>query len=305
MAMLGSHLSKGLPMIRETNLAIVGSGITGITLSKELSNLNPLLIEKARGVGGRIASRRLGETFVNHGVEEFELSHPELKNLVSKFPEYFEFTDILANPRGNINTWAKELCKGVEILREYELLKIEFTEKGHLLSFKNSDQKLISQKTILAIPGPQAQMILKNSNLETQFLSSLTYEGAVQFFLYTSEQTLLSKLESDKYFLKKIKRVSRHLLFHFEIKKDFIQHFLNLEKDEITNYFLEELNLSPSDQLETHSHKWRYSRAKSVINPDYQVQFKNRGLYLAGDYFYGNDLNSCMKSVEFIISHFN
>jgi predicted NAD/FAD-dependent oxidoreductase len=44
-------------------VAIIGAGLTGLTIAQELNtHLNVTIFEKSRGVGGRIATRRANFT---------------------------------------------------------------------------------------------------------------------------------------------------------------------------------------------------------------------------------------------------
>jgi renalase len=54
------------------SIAIIGAGIAGLTLATLLSkHANVLVVDKARGVGGRMASRRVGDASVDHGAQFF------------------------------------------------------------------------------------------------------------------------------------------------------------------------------------------------------------------------------------------
>ncbi len=54
---------------QEFEIVIIGAGIAGITCAAELrrSGKDVLILEKSRGVGGRMATRRLFDTIVDHG----------------------------------------------------------------------------------------------------------------------------------------------------------------------------------------------------------------------------------------------
>lgn len=51
-------------------IVIVGAGIAGLTVARELTRLGhaPLVVERSKGVGGRCATRRVGGQPVDHGV---------------------------------------------------------------------------------------------------------------------------------------------------------------------------------------------------------------------------------------------
>jgi len=287
-------------MEKITDVAIIGSGLSGIALAKKISPLKTLLLEKSKGIGGRIATRRLGPTFVNHGVEEFEVHHPLLKTLIQEgiSQNLMQMHSDKLIPTGNLNQWAKALSQGLIIEKEFEVNKIE-KENGELLIFnKNNSEYVRAKKLVICTPAPQAKILLENSNYKADFLNSLTYQAQVQFFLLTREKISNHLEEGDDYFLKKSTSHGDDLhLYHFEILKEKINHFLELSKEEISAYFLNYFKELESLIIDHHSHKWRYSRVLSTIDPQFQFSFKEENIFLCGDYFYGNDFNSAMKSV--------
>ena len=53
-------------------IAIIGAGIAGLTVARELASQHDIvLFDKARGPGGRLASRRRPDTTIDHGTIGF------------------------------------------------------------------------------------------------------------------------------------------------------------------------------------------------------------------------------------------
>ena len=54
-----------------TDILIVGAGLTGLLAAADLqaSGFQPLIVDKGRGVGGRLASRRIGSATFDHGAQ--------------------------------------------------------------------------------------------------------------------------------------------------------------------------------------------------------------------------------------------
>jgi renalase len=64
-------------------IAIIGAGISAITIAKNLKNIaNVTLFEKSRGVGGRMAFRLSGHYEFDHGAQFFTAKHQNFKNFI-------------------------------------------------------------------------------------------------------------------------------------------------------------------------------------------------------------------------------
>ena len=65
------------------NVAVIGAGITGITLANLLQKkFNLTVFEKSRGVGGRMATRRAEPYQFNHGAQYFKIKNKEFKDFL-------------------------------------------------------------------------------------------------------------------------------------------------------------------------------------------------------------------------------
>ena len=55
----------------QIDVLIVGAGVSGLVAARELQNAgrSVLLLDKGRGLGGRLASRRMGEATFDHGAQ--------------------------------------------------------------------------------------------------------------------------------------------------------------------------------------------------------------------------------------------
>jgi len=57
--------------------------------------------------------------------------------------------------------------------------------------------------------------------------------------------------------------------------------------------------------IDTHAHKWRYSTVKESLDSKFQLIHKEKNVWLAGDYFFGNDLNAAVTSAKALLRHVN
>jgi len=64
-------------------IAIIGAGLAGLTLSRELSDIADIRVfDKARGVGGRMATRYTERFYFDHGTQFFTARNPDFTNFI-------------------------------------------------------------------------------------------------------------------------------------------------------------------------------------------------------------------------------
>ena len=73
----------------DPDVVIVGAGIAGLSAATELvgSGRRVLVLEKSRGVGGRMATRRVGEAVCDHGAQFFTVRGPAFGGMVTEAHE--------------------------------------------------------------------------------------------------------------------------------------------------------------------------------------------------------------------------
>ena len=189
------------------DIAIIGAGLAGLTCAQQLQQggYRVVVLEKSRGVGGRLATRRLYDTVADHGVRYLErqgaLSQQLIDHLVQGGilqswtdtiyelkPTQPQLDDI--NPTASapatryvaplgMTAVAKVLATGLEIWQNRRVQAINLTEKSswHLfLDATESPKELRARAIVVAIPAPQALMLLEPlspTSLPAEFLTTL------------------------------------------------------------------------------------------------------------------------------------
>jgi renalase len=72
-------------MAERQRIGIIGAGMAGVTVARALSSIADISVfEKSRGVGGRMATRRMDEVYFDHGAQYFTIRddrfHDSLKD---------------------------------------------------------------------------------------------------------------------------------------------------------------------------------------------------------------------------------
>ncbi|WPU65910.1 FAD-dependent oxidoreductase [Peredibacter starrii] len=257
-------------------ICIIGAGITGIHLAKQLSD--SILLEKSRGVGGRIASRRLDGHPFNHGPQEIQI-----ENISIKDP----------------HKWIKDESKELMVLNNWEVTHLEH-DSGKIKILGTNERVIESKKVILTCPAPQSKLILERSRKSAHFLEKIKYTSIVQFLVLTNLNSNFELLE--KYFNLKIRRTlpNNQCFSLFEVKSEYLEEVLGKEKEAIKN---ECLSLVEGIVLDSHAHKWRYSEALTSLGPEHQFSFAEDNIFLAGDYFGSHGIKSSLESAQRLINY--
>lgn len=159
-------------------IAVIGAGVAGLTCAQQLhqAGYRVITIDKSRGLGGRLATRRLAQTHADHGVcylkpkrEPFADLIQTLcdRSLVRPWPETLHTqggtTSLTlmpsapryASPTG-ATTIAKFLAQDLTLALNQRITAILPDREGWKLTSEDPEFEVIAAAVIVAIPAPQA-----------------------------------------------------------------------------------------------------------------------------------------------------
>lgn len=258
---------------------IIGAGITGITLAKDLHD--PVILEKSKGVGGRLAARRLGGLSIEHGAQAF--LHPTFNRLIPRPHE-----------------WIKSEIGDLEIIRSWEASHFE-SSKNKISVFNTMGEKILCKKLIICIPAPQAKALIENSGIEGNFLSEVKYKSDIQLMFLGSQSCLSNNIKKHFDVITQNSISDHQHIFLLTMKDRFVPSFLEMDKEDIKNEFISEFDENVS---EAHVHKWRYSEVIHSISSFHQLSLKENNVFLAGDYFSTSGILGSMNSAKLLADYF-
>lgn len=182
------------------DVVVIGAGLSGLSCAKLLQSqgFKVLVLDKSKGIGGRLATRRLNNISIDHGLpylsKQGELSEKLIKQLCEQNilqlwegkvyelkSDHSVINSVPINryfaPEG-ITSVAKYLGKDLEIKRQAKVTKIsKDIDNNWLLNLENSPEQIKTKYVVCAIPAPQALILIENShnlNLSPELIQDLT-----------------------------------------------------------------------------------------------------------------------------------
>ncbi len=308
-------------MEREVDCLIVGAGISGLVLARRLESagLTVLILEKSKGVGGRIATRRDGSATYDHGAQFYKVSNQaawEIDHIWSReklAKTWFQVENsIFKCADGGMTRLAKHLAQNLNIVLEQKVISISKTNEVRC----ESGRIFKSKHIFVSSPLPQTLDILRASQIQyPKELESINYASAlVGLFEVTSTSGLLEKIK----YLQNIngdifsisnqlsKNVSLCLAYTVAMQPAWSQkHFAdtdveNLQK--IADAFSGHLKTIDSSFTikKQQIKKWRFSHPITHHSTPYTVVGPSKNIFLLGDAFGGASLRGAVSSAEAI-----
>lgn len=302
------------------NILIVGAGISGLLAAKLIKNagLPVTILEKSRGVGGRMATRRFKDGKFDHGAQFFTVRDPIFQQWVDQWIEekiVQEWTHQIptngksdrrpGHPRyigtDGMTTITKHLAKDLNIHLNSRVVSI--TNKGQFWTIETeNDKRYTATHLMLTSPVPQSLTLLAAGSTPLpndiyDQLQKVQYHPCIAALLLLDGPSGLPepggmKLENQPIqwiadnHQKGISPLRSALTVHASPK--FSQEYFDLSKEQLAKIMIDTINPWLSGKiLDFQIHKWRFSQP---IQPTDQLFVKinqNPYLYFAGDAFGG------------------
>ncbi|BCL37883.1 NAD(P)/FAD-dependent oxidoreductase [Nostoc sp. MS1] len=176
------------------DIVIIGAGIAGLVCAQQLSQAgySVLVVEKSRGLGGRVATRRLHGTCADHGACYLKPKGELFTSLVELLYDR-HILELWTEPQPNttpryvapagMSAIAKFLAQDINILLNERVTEVNLTpKKSWCLTLESGNEKLTAKALVIAIPAPQATMLLNPLGEDVLGKEFLTNLSAVEFY---------------------------------------------------------------------------------------------------------------------------
>lgn len=301
-------------------IAVIGAGIAGVTLARELDAVAELTVfEKSRGFGGRMAVRRREWQF-DHGAQYFTARAPEFKSLLEPLIEQGLVADwqprVLTFQPGSkpfkrerfepqyvaipgMNALAKHLAEGLDIKLQTRIGSVvEQADGWQLIDEEGVDQGQFDW-VVFAAPAPQTLALLPAAFVQHAAIEAVELSPCITLML---GYTQAPKLNFDGALIResilawvavnsgKPGRTGGPALV-VQSANDWAEKHLDSPIEEVQQQLLAALTemfgdeVSAPDHIDTH--RWRFARTEKALAVDFLLQAETR-LAVCGDWCRGN-----------------
>lgn len=294
-------------------VVIIGSGIAGLSCARTLAaaGLAPVVLDKGRGIGGRVATRRVGAMQFDHGAQYVTAQNPGFAALLSElhtggalaeWPDDGDRARYVGRP--GMSALAKLLGGGLDIRQGVHVKGI--TQIGDGWALQLGDSVLQTRRVVLTVPAPQVAGLLGAEHplvadlAPVRLAPCLTLMAAVTapapFASRQDQDDLLTWIALDN---SKPDRPQGTALWVAQAGQEFSERHLEQDAPAIANAMLpllcDRLGVTADRVTHAAAHRWRYARVTQALDQPFLTS-ANGTLHLGGDWCIGPRVEAAWQS---------
>lgn len=305
---------------------VLGAGLSGLHCAQKINEQklgSVFIVEKSRGVGGRMATRRTLDTRFDHGAQFYRLKE-DIINLHKLWCDHAVNQSWFESIEGNhwcaklgMTALAKTLAANLEIGLEKQISTITLeNDLWKIISDKN--EEWFCRNLILTSPMPQSVKLLEGAINQTSFkkdkydeFKKIEYTKALIALVTLEEEIFIHEsgyleFSSGNFFSiadQKRKGISETPALSITMSPQFSEEFFDQKDDVILAAILKKFSSQyPEMKIKAAElKKWRYCRPMSQ-DKNLFCEIANN-LFLIGDVFGGSSLLGAVRSAEGLCQH--
>jgi hypothetical protein len=302
------------------DVLILGAGLSGLMAARTLmqSDHSVILLDKGRSVGGRLATRRMGDGLADHGAQFFTVRDPEFGSFVDQWVKY----DIAyvwsmgwsdgsnadtprdGHPRyairGGLNALARRLSEGLDCRVDTQVTAVRHAGDDWTVE-TTSGTAYHARAVLMTAPVPQSLAMLRAGSAvlpddAQAALERIAYDPCVcglfwiEGDVYLPEPGALQRPYAEIAWIadntrKGISPLARILTLH--ASPTFSRAHYDDPDETLINRFRAELASFMKTDATIHEaqiKRWRYSQP-TVLHPDRCLIVREQKIVFAGDAF--------------------
>lgn len=160
---------------QQQSCAILGAGLAGLTAAHFLTRrgVAVTVLDKGRGVGGRLASRSFGGGRFDHGAQYFSVKTPEFREFLKPLETAGLVREWSVRPdghpryavRGGMNGLAKVLAETLAVRTGEKVTRLHPEPTGGCTLLTEAGNRFFAENLFLTLPVPQALTLFGDSGM--------------------------------------------------------------------------------------------------------------------------------------------
>lgn len=296
------------------DVIIIGAGIAGLACGRKLadSGVRVRILDKGRGIGGRVATRRVEGLQFDHGAQCVAADDPAFSRVLQQFAA----DGVIAPWRDGagqescvgvpgMSALAKALGAGLDVSLSTQVTAVGPRGAGWIVSGEGFEHH--ASHLILAIPAPQAAALLGRGHPLADPLAAVRFVPCLTLLAATAGSAAFSARSMPGEALAWIARDSSKpgrpqagpSMWIAQAGEAFSQQHLDKDLDAIARemlpLFCEAIGVSAAEVSYAAGHRWRYARAAHPLGEAFLMSPDTR-LYAGGDWCLGTTIEAAWRS---------
>lgn len=293
---------------------VIGAGIAGLACARRLAlgGVSVVVLDKGRGIGGRVATRRAGTLQFDHGAQYVTAQGPGFATVLRGFASKGAVADwvdgvgrsyIVGTP--GMSALAKALGAGLEVRQAALVTGVQAVAGGWAVRLGETD--LPAKRVVITVPAPQVAGLLGADHplvarLEgVRLAPCLTLmagvRGPAPFVTRKDADDPLSWIAQDS--SKPGRQTGDVTAWVAQASTPFSVAHLEKTPAEIASLMLplllDRLGATPDAVTHVEAHRWRYARVTSPLGQSF-LRNADASLYLGGDWCIGPRVEAAWTS---------
>lgn len=293
-------------------IVIIGAGMAGLACARRLADagLAAIVLDKGRGIGGRVATRRVGDLQFDHGAQYvnahdagFAAVLHSLGDSVAGWQDGTGRTHNVGVP--GMSAIPKALGVGLDIRQNARVARLVQDGDGWMLKLVTSAMR--AAQVVVTVPAPQvadllgAEHLLAAAVAPVRLAPCLTLMAAVTapapFITRQDADDPLAWIAQDS--AKPGRPQGQDTLWVAQADEAFSRAHLEDTPTEIAAHMLpllcDRLGVTPDQVTHAEAHRWRYARVTQALGQPFLCS-PDATLYLGGDWCIGPRVEAAWTS---------